>query len=169
MRRTHLIGTYALPTPQGIPNREVKREIAKGWSSADKAQQCSLAIGDMPTRAIALKVGRTEGGVRSQSVEAWSEPATHEPVAVQPALEVATHVGPSLERGTGPGLRWADNLARVRARLVRPCLRTPNSESAVEQESRGRLIAGDGGITLDTSLFLWATPNWAASGLGRTP
>lgn len=43
------------------------RNTGKGWTGGQKAQLRSLAKQNTPTRVIGLKLGRTEGAVRSQA------------------------------------------------------------------------------------------------------
>lgn len=43
------------------------RNSGKAWTPAQSHQLRTLAKGNTPTRVIGLKLGRTEGGVRSQA------------------------------------------------------------------------------------------------------
>ena len=40
---------------------------AKPWSPADQKRLADLAAGNTPTRLIAMKLGRTEGSVRTKA------------------------------------------------------------------------------------------------------
>ncbi len=44
-----------------------KRNSGKPWSGADKQQLKQFARGNMPTRVIGLKLGRTEEAVRAMA------------------------------------------------------------------------------------------------------
>lgn len=43
------------------------RNSGKAWTPTQSRQLRTLAKGNTPTRVIGLKLGRTEGGVRSQA------------------------------------------------------------------------------------------------------
>ncbi len=45
------------------------RNTGKAWSAGDKKALRGLAKGNTPTRVIGLKLGRTEGAVRSQAAK----------------------------------------------------------------------------------------------------
>ena len=45
------------------------RNDRKPWSPTDRQQLRSLANGNTPTRVIGLKLGRTEGAIRSQAAK----------------------------------------------------------------------------------------------------
>lgn len=45
------------------------RNSGKAWSGNDTRQLKSLAAGNTPTRVIGLKLGRTEGAVRTKASE----------------------------------------------------------------------------------------------------
>ncbi len=45
------------------------RNSGQAWSGGDRAQLKSLAKGNTPTRVIGLKLGRSEGAVRSQAAK----------------------------------------------------------------------------------------------------
>lgn len=45
------------------------RNTGKDWSAGDKKALRDLAKGNTPTRVIGLKLGRTEGAVRSQATK----------------------------------------------------------------------------------------------------
>lgn len=45
------------------------RNSGKAWSPQDKAELRQLAHGNTPTRVIGLKLGRSEGAVRSMASE----------------------------------------------------------------------------------------------------
>lgn len=45
------------------------RNTGKAWSVGDKKALRRLAKGNAPTRVIGLKLGRTEGAVRSQAAK----------------------------------------------------------------------------------------------------
>jgi hypothetical protein len=45
------------------------RNTGKPWSGGDKKALRDLAKGNTPTRVIGLKLGRTEGAVRSQAAK----------------------------------------------------------------------------------------------------
>jgi hypothetical protein len=45
------------------------RNTGKSWTPQDKAALRQLAGGNTPTRVIGLKLGRTEGAVRSMASE----------------------------------------------------------------------------------------------------
>lgn len=45
------------------------RNTGKAWNAGDKKALRSLAKSNTPTRVIGLKLGRTEGAVRSQAAK----------------------------------------------------------------------------------------------------
>lgn len=45
------------------------RNNGKAWTGSDNSALRSLASGNTPTRVIGLKLGRTEGAVRTQASE----------------------------------------------------------------------------------------------------
>jgi hypothetical protein len=45
------------------------RNTGKSWSAGDRKALRDLAKGNTPTRVIGLKLGRTEGAVRSQAAK----------------------------------------------------------------------------------------------------
>lgn len=45
------------------------RNSGKAWTGSDNSALRSLASGNTPTRVIGLKLGRTEGAVRTQASE----------------------------------------------------------------------------------------------------
>ena len=46
---------------------KLTRNTGKPWNAGDKKALLDLAKGNTPTRVIGLKLGRTEGAVRSQA------------------------------------------------------------------------------------------------------
>jgi hypothetical protein len=49
---------------------QYNRNSGKEWSKSDVSQLRSLARENTPTRVIGLKLGRTEGAVRTKAAEA---------------------------------------------------------------------------------------------------
>lgn len=48
---------------------KANRNSGKNWSKSDEAQLKNLAKQNTPTRVIGLKLGRTEGSIRSKASE----------------------------------------------------------------------------------------------------
>jgi hypothetical protein len=57
------------------------RNTGKPWGAGDKKTLGDLAKGNTPTRVIGLKLGRTEGAVRSQAAKQHTplKPANQSP------------------------------------------------------------------------------------------